>query len=448
MQNDPEQMPLEDLATALRLEPVEEHLRQLAAALDATARGESWEQEQQVRPAAAGDNAAALEVYRRRARAEGQSKGLPAAVFDFIGAGRKRAFIPWAFLDYPLADFENRGRWVQQELTLDDGKVLQREVYTMRDDQKKSLTGRQENILFTLLNDQFLSLTRGPNARNLICGSVEDLRAVTGRRVRTEDLIEDLRALGHLFINVRNFARKTDDPYSISGPLFTLTMRPESGAWSVGADTIPMPPGRHPFVLVINDLIAFQILRGAYQRIDLQEFWKIKKPRDRRVYAYLTRAASQLPVNWAKFATACGFVVRDNRKSKYNARRAIEASLTAVSKTTGIVTRYPGQKTWFIDRLRLGWVRAAPSLDGGSQRAVNRVARFNPRRIPEDIRAAITAAARNLNTSASVTEKAAADRLVQGHMRALGTRLADAYRRGGFAAWEKVVATERAARGL
>ena len=144
------------------------------------------------------DVPALVDEYRRRAHAEGKKLGLPDSVFEKFGHGGMRQFVPYCFLDYPMAVFErpSQATSAQMELKLPNGETFTREVYTIRHDKKMALTGRQENVLFTLLNDEFMQLARGPGGDSMIVGSVERLRELTGGRIRMSELLNDLRAIG------------------------------------------------------------------------------------------------------------------------------------------------------------------------------------------------------------------------------------------------------------
>jgi hypothetical protein len=257
-------------------------------------------------------------------------------------------------MDYPMAVFErpSKATSAQMELELPGGETFTREVYTIRHNRKMALTGRQENVLYTLLNDEFLQLARGHGGASMIVGSVERLRELTGNRVRMSALIDDLRALGEMRVAIRDMTRPKDEmKYAIRGSVFTLDITPEPSAWR---DISATPEGKHPFVMVINDLVVFQMLKGCYERIDMEKFWSIPKPRDRHVYAWLIRNHSSIPVHTATFCCANGFVFGNSKQARYQTRRAIRASLDAVS-VTGDFQKYPGASDWFIDTRRIGW---------------------------------------------------------------------------------------------
>ena len=369
-----------------------------------------------------------VEKYQTAAAAS-MKHGLPDAVFKSFGRGGMRAFIPYAFLDFPLAVFErpSQATSAQMELKLPSGETFMRDVYTIRHNRKLALTGRQENVLFTLLNDEFLRLTRGPGGSSILVGSVERLRELTGKRVRVSALLDDLRAIGDLRVSIRDMTKKDGVGYAIRGSMFTLDISPEPSAWSAIEDK---PSGKHPFLMVINDLVAFQWMQGMYQRIDMGKFWAIPKPRDRHVYAYLLRNPSSVPVFVATFCRANGFSYVGTKQNKFHTRRAIRRSLDAVSAVTGDFMRYPGAKDWFIDTKKIGWCSGSKAMPGAP--AVRRVAGFAAS-IPHDITQAYFRHAEKMGVDGR--------RLV----RQVGNKLGVAYKVGGIPAYDAEVASYRAA---
>jgi len=370
-----------------------------------------------------------LEKYRRVAAAAGMKHGLPDAVFKSFGQGGMRQFIPYAFLDFPLAVFErpSQATSAQMELKLPSGETFTRDVYTIRHNKKMALTGRQENVLFTLFNDEFMQLTRGPRGVSILAGSVERLRELTGGRIRMDALIDDLRALGDMRVAIRDMTKKDGVGYAIRGSVFTLDMTPEPGAWKEMGSP---PAGKHPFVMVINDLVAFNILQGLYQRIDMGKFWAIPKPRDRHVYAYLLRNHSSVPVFVPTFCRANGFSYAGTKQNKFKTRQAIRRSLDAVSAVTGDFVRYPSAKDWFIDTKKIGWCAGSKVIPGAP--AVRRVAGFAAS-IPHDITQAYF---RHADTM-----KVDGRRMV----RQVGNKLKAAYKLGGIPAFDAEVVRYRAA---
>jgi len=293
---------------------------------------------------------------------EGKKHGLPAGVFRAEGQGGNRAFIPYRFTDAPLCVFEkpSQATSAQIEFNFPSGETGVQEVYTIRNNKKLALTGRQENILFTLLNDEFLHLTGGPAGAGVIEGTIEKVIEKTGGRVRLADMIDDLRAIAETRFDIRDATQKTDGVnYAIRGPLFTLDIMPTPGS----AKAIEVAPrGKHPFRIIINERVTLEILMGLFQRIELTKFWAISKPRDRHVYAYLVRNRTSVPVRVATFCRANGFTIPASRQGKFKTRQAIRKSLEAVSLATGDFTRHPGSKDWFIDPRRIGWVPATAGL--------------------------------------------------------------------------------------
>jgi hypothetical protein len=370
-----------------------------------------------------------LEKYRHVAAAAGMKHGLPDAVFKSFGMGGMRQFIPYAFLDFPMAVFErsSQATSAQMELKLPSGETFTRDVYTIRHNKKMALTGRQENVLFTLFNDEFMQLTRGPRGVSILAGSVERLRELTGGRVRMDALIDDLRALGDMRVAIRDMTKKDGVGYAIRGSLFTLDMTPDPGAWRSIGDA---PAGKHPFVMVINDMVAFNILQGLYQRIDMGKFWAIPKPRDRHVYAYLLRHHSSVPVFVPTFCRANGFSYAGTKQNKFKTRRAIGRSLETVAAVTGDFMRYPGAGDWFIDTKKIGWCMESKAMPG--KPGVRRVAGFAAS-IPSDITQAYFRHAEKMGVDGS--------RLV----RQVGNKLKAAYKLGGIPAYDAEVARYRAA---
>jgi len=293
---------------------------------------------------------------------EGKKYGLPAGVFRAEGQGGDRAFIPHRFTDAPLCVFEkpSQATSAQIEFNFPSGETGVQEVYTIRNNKKLALTGRQENILFTLLNDEFLHLTGGPAGAGVIEGTIEKVIEKTGGRVRLADMIDDLRAIAETRFDIRDATQKTDGVnYAIRGPLFTLDIMPTPGS----AKAIEVAPrGKHPFRIIINERVTLEILMGLFQRIELTKFWAISKPRDRHVYAYLVRNRTSVPVRVATFCRANGFTIPASRQGKFKTRQAIRKSLEAVSLATGDFTRHPGSKDWFVDPRRIGWVPATAGL--------------------------------------------------------------------------------------
>ena len=359
---------------------------------------------------------------------EGKKHGLPAGVFRAEGHGGKRAYIPHCFMDAPLAVFEKSSNVTsaQMELKLSSGDTFIQEVYTIRKDKKAALTGRQENILFTLLNDEFLHLVRGPAGDSVIAGDVEKLRELTGDRVRLAAILDDLRAIGETRFNIRDLTEKKDGVnYAIRGSLFTLDIMPTPGS----AKAIEAAPGgKHPFRMIINNMVAFHFLRGLYQRIDLTKFWAISKPRDRHVYSYLVRNRTSVPVRVATFCRANGFTIPASRQGKFKTRQAIRNSLNAIAGVTGDFMKYPGAKDWFIDPRRIGWAVASSVLPGAP--GVRRIAGFNAT-IPDDIVQAYFRHAKKMG--------------VDGHrlVRGIRAKLQAGYKIAGLPEWNRIIADYR-----
>lgn len=373
-----------------------------------------------------------VELYRSKAKSAAGKLGLPAGVFERYGHGGMRAFVPYCFLDFPLAVFErpSQATSAQMELQLPSGETFKREVYTIRHNRKLALTGRQENILFTLLNDEFLQLTQGAGGASVIVGSVERLRELTGGQVRLGALLDDLRAIGEMRVSIRDMTKPKDGaPYAIRGSLFTLDITPEPGAWRA---VEAAPSGKHPFLMVVNDMLAFQWLRGMYQRIDLGKFWSIPKPRDRHVYSYLVRNRASVPVFVSTFCEANGFSYVGTKQNKFKTRNAIRRSLDAVSTLTGEFMHFAGAGDWFIDRGKIGWCAESIAMPG--KPGVRRIAGFAAS-IPADILRKYYRKATSKNMTASEVR-----RLV----RQVGFKLKAEYKNGGIPAYDAEVARYRA----